>query len=52
MWFCESCATKLYEAEFPLEDIVGQLKALMEKFYADEALRTCKECHAVMEVPK
>jgi hypothetical protein len=25
---------------------------VMEKFYGDEALRTCKECHAVMEVPK
>ena len=52
MWFCESCANKLYEAEFSLEDIVVQLKAVMEKFYGDEALRTCKECHAVMEVPK
>ena len=51
MWFCESCASKLYEAEFSLEDIVVQLMAVMEKFYGDEALRTCK-CGAVMEVPK
>lgn len=52
IWYCDNCASKLYEASFPLDDIVGQLKRLMENFYSDESLRTCKECKAVMEIPK
>lgn len=52
MWFCENCNNKLYEETFPLKDIVTQLPQVMNKFYADLDLRTCKNCGAVMEPPK
>lgn len=52
MWFCENCNHKLYEEFFSLEDIVNQLPAVMNKFYASEALRTCDACGAVMEPPQ
>ncbi len=51
MWFCESCHHKLHEASFHLDDIVGQLPKLMQQFYDDASLRTCKKCGSVMEVP-
>lgn len=52
MWFCEKCNNKLYEEFFALEDIVNQLPELMNRFYASEELRTCKQCGAVMDPPK
>lgn len=52
MWFCENCNNKLYEETFPLKDIVTQLPQVMNKFYANLDLRTCKNCGAVMEPPK
>ncbi|MEO0312026.1 MAG: hypothetical protein RIQ89_1683 [Bacteroidota bacterium] len=52
MWFCEQCNNKLYEEFFPLTDIVKQLPVVMNKFYSDINLRTCKKCAAVMEPPK
>ncbi len=30
---------------------VKQLKPLMDSFWADEAIRTCKKCSAVMQPP-
>lgn len=51
MWFCEKCHNKLHEASFHLDDIVGQLPNLMQQFYDDASLRTCKKCGSVMEVP-
>lgn len=51
MWFCENCNEKLYEEYFELTDIVKQLPPLMEKFYSNEGLRTCKKCGEVMSKP-
>jgi 3-hydroxyanthranilate 3,4-dioxygenase len=51
MWFCEKCDHKLYEEFFKLEDIVNQLPKVMNKFYANLDLRTCRKCGAVMEPP-
>lgn len=50
-WFCEQCGAVLYDADFHLVDLGKQLKPIIEKFYADETLRTCKRCGHVMEVP-
>lgn len=50
-WFCESCGEVLYDADFQLVDLGKQLKPIIEQFYADEALRTCKHCGTVMAVP-
>jgi len=52
VWFCESCGTELHDAAFELEDLGSQLKPIIEGFYADERLRTCKRCGSVMDVPK
>ena len=52
MWFCEQCNNKLHEETFPLKDIVGQLPVIMNSFYANLDIRTCKSCGHVMEPPK
>ena len=51
MWFCENCGEKLYDEYFELTNIVEQLAPIMDKFYASEELRTCKNCSAIMEKP-
>lgn len=51
MWFCENCGEKLHEDHMKLNDIVKQLPPVMEKFYASEELRTCKNCRQVMQKP-
>lgn len=52
MWFCESCGNKLYEEKMQVDDIVKDLPGVMEKFYANLDLRTCKKCGTVLEPPK
>ncbi|MFN8287381.1 MAG: 3-hydroxyanthranilate 3,4-dioxygenase [Chitinophagales bacterium] len=52
MWFCESCGNKLYEEKMQVDDIVNDLPGVMEKFYANLELRTCKKCGTVLEPPK
>ena len=52
MWFCENCDNLLYKADFKLNDIVEQLPKLMQSFYDDLELRTCKKCGSVMEPPQ
>lgn len=51
VWFCDACGHTLHDAAFQLEDLTKQLKPIIEGFYADESLRTCDECGAVMQVP-
>ena len=50
-WFCESCGEELHDASFRLRDLGTQLKPLIEGFFADEKLRTCRKCGAVMKPP-
>ncbi len=50
-WYCESCGEVLYEESFAMSDIVAQLKAVIERFYASDALRTCDHCGTTMPVP-
>jgi 3-hydroxyanthranilate 3,4-dioxygenase len=52
MWFCENCEHKLYEEYFALTDIVVQLPQVMQRFYRDEALRTCDQCNTIMQPPQ
>lgn len=51
IWFCENCGNKLYEESVFVEDIVMQLPPIMNNFYSDLHLRTCKVCGTVMEPP-
>jgi 3-hydroxyanthranilate 3,4-dioxygenase len=50
-WYCEGCGEVLHDAAFQLEDLGTQLKPIIENFYADESLRSCGGCGAVMPVP-
>ena len=50
-WYCESCGAIIHDSEFQLVDLGTQLKPIIEEFYATEALRTCKSCGTVMQVP-
>jgi len=52
MWFCDNCAYKLYEEYVYVDDIVGQLPPIFERFYASEELRTCDKCGTVMAKPE
>ena len=51
LWFCENCGNKLHEESFEMTDIVKQLPMVMNKYYANLDLRTCKKCGTVMEPP-
>ena len=50
-WYCEACGEVLHDAAFQLEDLATQLKPIIEDFYGDESLRTCKSCDSVMQPP-
>ncbi len=51
LWFCESCNHPLHEATFAMTDIVKELPVVMNHFFSDLDLRTCKKCAAVMQPP-
>jgi 3-hydroxyanthranilate 3,4-dioxygenase len=44
MWFCVACNHKLYEESFHLVDIEQDFFRVFERFYRDDALRTCTQC--------
>ena len=48
-WYCEKCNSMLHEDVFDLKDIVNELPAAMERYYASLEKRTCKKCGTVME---
>ncbi|MDQ3050795.1 MAG: 3-hydroxyanthranilate 3,4-dioxygenase [Bacteroidota bacterium] len=50
-WYCEKCNNQLHEDVFDLKDIVTELPAAMERYYASVEKRTCKKCGTVMEPP-
>lgn len=52
MWFCDNCGSKLYEATLYVDDIVGQLPPIFDRFYNDESNRTCDSCGTVMPKPE
>lgn len=51
-WYCEGCNTMLYRVSRRGADLLKDLNAALEAFHASDALRTCKACGAVQEVPK
>lgn len=50
-WFCEQCHTLLHKVEFWCEDIEVGIKDAIMAFNANEALRTCQRCGAVLPDP-
>ena len=51
-WYCENCQNLLHQVEIPVGDIVQDLPVVMERFFADKALCTCKKCGTVMARPQ
>ena len=48
MWFCDHCNHLLYEEYLYVDDIVGQLPPIFDRFYESEENRTCDRCGTVM----
>jgi 3-hydroxyanthranilate 3,4-dioxygenase len=51
-WFCERCGRLLHEEHFACADIERELKTIIERFNASDALRTCRACGAILPVPR
>lgn len=55
-WYCnnENCKEMLHEESFKVEqlDLGAALKPIMQKFYAEEKLRTCSKCGTVSSPPE
>ncbi|MDE1152436.1 MAG: 3-hydroxyanthranilate 3,4-dioxygenase [Micavibrio sp.] len=52
MWFCDKCHAKLHDEYLPLQSIVKDLPPLFDRFWQNEAARTCKACGYVMPLPE
>jgi 3-hydroxyanthranilate 3,4-dioxygenase len=50
-WYCAACHALLYEEFFVLENIETQFPPVFDRFYADLARRTCRNCGAVLSAP-
>ncbi|MFW5966291.1 MAG: 3-hydroxyanthranilate 3,4-dioxygenase [Persicimonas sp.] len=48
-WYCDECGELVYEEYFYLEDIVDDLKAAIQNFWADDEKRTCDNCGHYLE---
>lgn len=50
-WYCDNCLEIVHDAQFYLTNLATQIKPVLEEFYGDESLRTCKKCSTVKEIP-
>jgi len=48
IWYCDKCNHKLYEEYLYVDDIVGQLPPIFDRYYGSEENRTCDQCGTVM----
>ena len=48
MWYCDNCDHLLYEEYLYVDDIVGQLPPVFDRFYGSAENRTCDQCGTVM----
>jgi 3-hydroxyanthranilate 3,4-dioxygenase len=51
LWYCDQCHAKLHEEYFPLKNIVADLPKAFDRYWENEAARTCKSCGHVMPLP-
>lgn len=51
VWFCKNCGNKLHEEYLYVDDIVGQLPPVFDRFYQSRENRRCNECETVMPKP-
>ncbi len=50
-WYCEHCGHQLYAEYLHISNIETQLPPVFERFYSDDANRTCQQCGTVLAVP-
>jgi 3-hydroxyanthranilate 3,4-dioxygenase len=50
-WYCEKCENLLHTSPLKLRDIEKELPIVMEAFFSDEKLHTCKNCGTEMARP-
>ncbi len=50
-WFCEKCNNELHREPFTLQNIETDMPKIFNRYYSNEALRTCKACGTVMQSP-
>ena len=51
-WYCDHCDALLYEEYLYVEDIVGQLPPVFDRFYGCESHRRCARCGSVKPLPE
>ena len=51
VWYCDACGHTLHALELDCQDIETQLKAALDQFNANLALRTCAQCGRVHPDP-
>ena len=44
LWLCDRCGAKIHEVTMYVADIETELKSAIQRFDADETLRTCRSC--------
>lgn len=50
-WYCDNCNHKLYEEFIYIDDIVGQLPPIFDRFYRSLDHRSCDRCGTVKPKP-
>ena len=50
-WYCNNCDHLIYEEYLYVDDIVGQLPPIFDRFYSSDENRTCDKCGTVMPQP-
>ena len=48
MWYCDNCNQLLYEESLYIDEIVGQLPPIFDRFYGSVENRTCDNCGTIM----
>lgn len=48
-WYCDECGEVVHEEYFHLTDIVEELKAAIQDFWANDEARTCSNCGHYLE---
>eukprot|EP01132_Coremiostelium_polycephalum_P005273 gene5273-6565_t len=52
-WYCDKCREILYEESFnvPSLNLGKELTPIIQRFYSQESLRTCKHCNHISQKP-
>ncbi len=50
-FYCDRCNSSVYEEGFSLDDAQEALADILERFWEDATLRTCRKCGAVVQPP-